>query len=119
MPILDIDITPGKREGATGEVQRLRIELYHPLSGEVFEAKYDKGRIEVDKDGSITFFTTNLDHVNVSLFLGRNLSVSLNRRGEVTIKTTSKVISVEQDLKSRGPTLESGPASDSIFLRLE
>ena len=72
-----------------------------PCQTRFFEAKFAKGRIEVDKDGSITYFTTSTDLVNFSLFLGRNLQISLNKAGEVVIRSPSKIVSVEEDLKSR------------------
>src|SRR5271166_4964299 len=58
MPVLDIEIKSGKIAAMDEEKQHLTIEIYHPMSGEVFEAKYNKGRLEVDKDGSVTYFTT-------------------------------------------------------------
>ena len=111
MPVLEFDITGGK------EREHLHLELYNPLSNEIFEAKFEKGRIEVDKDGSITYFTTSTDHVNFSLFLGRNLQISLDKTGEVVIRSPSKIVSVEKDLKSRNESDE--VTSDSIRLKLE
>lgn len=111
MPVLEFDITGG------AEREHLRIELYNPMVNEIFEAKFAKGRIEVDKDGSITYFTTSTDHVNLSLFLGRNIQVSMDMSGEVTIRSPSKIVSIEQDLKSRQPSEE--VTSDSIRLKLD
>ncbi len=111
MPVLEFEITGGK------EKEHLHLELYNPLSNEIFEAKFAKGRIEVDKDGSITYFTTSTDQVNMSLFLGRNLQISMSKSGDVVIRTPSKILSVEQDLKSRKPSEE--VTSDSIRLKLE
>ena len=71
------------------------------MSGEVFEAKYNKGRIEVDKDGSVTYFTTTLDHASFSMFLKRNVTVSLDSSGRIVIKSPSRILSVEKNLQSR------------------
>lgn len=110
MPVLEFEIKGG------AEKEHLHLELYNPLSNEIFEAKFAKGRIEVDKDGSITYFTTSTDHVNFSLFLGRNLQISMDKSGEVVIRTPSKIVSVEQDLKSRRTSDE--VTSDSVRLKL-
>lgn len=115
LPVLDFEITSGR---ADKETQHLTVELYNPLSGEVFEAKYAKGRIEVDKDGSITYFSANADRINFSLFLGHNLIISVSRGGEVLIKTPSKIVKVEQDIKSSKKKTQE-VTSDSITLRLE
>lgn len=115
LPVLDFEITSGREDK---ETQHLVIELYNPLSGEVFEAKYAKGRIEVDKDGSITYFSTHTDHMNFSLFLGHNLIVSVSRNGEVLIKTPSRIVKVEKDIKSLSKKSKE-VTSDSIRLTLE
>jgi hypothetical protein len=110
MPVLEFDITGGK------EREHLHLELYNPLSNEIFEAKFAKGRIEVDKDGSITYFTTSTEQVNISLFLGRNLQISLSKTGEVLIRSPSRIVSVEKDLKSSEQSGE--VSSDSVRLKL-
>jgi hypothetical protein len=117
MPVLDFDIKSGKADQSGLENQRLTIEIYHPLSGEVFEAKYGKGRIEVDKDGSVTYFTTSLDHTSFSVFLKRNVSVSINSSGEIVIKSPSRILSVKKNLQSRKKS--SVVTSDSVTLQLE
>ena len=111
MPILEFEITGGK------EREHLHLELYNPLSNEIFEAKFAKGRIEVDKDGSITYFTTSTDQVNLSLFLGRNLQISLSKKGEVVIRSPSKIVSIESDIKSNDQSTE--VTSDTIRFKLE
>lgn len=115
LPVLDFEITSG-HEG--NETQHLSIELYNPLSGEIFEAKYSKGRIEVDKDGSITYFSTKSESVSFSLFSGHNLIVSVNREGEVAIRTPSKIVKVEQDIKSSNARKRE-VTYDSLKLKLE
>lgn len=110
MPVMEFEINGG------AEKEHLRIELYNPMVNEIFEAKFAKGRIEVDKDGSITYFTTSTEHVNVSLFLGRNLQISMDKSGEVNIRSPSKIVSIEQDLKSKQSSEE--VTSDSIRLKL-
>ena len=118
MPVLDFDIKSGKVGSTNTDDQRLRIEIYHPMSGEVFEAKYDKGRIEVDKDGSVTYFTTTLSHASFSIFLKRNVSVSVDESGKVVIKTPSRVLSVEKNLHSKKKS-NAIVESDSVTLQLE
>ena len=119
MPVLDFDITTGATDDNDKDEQKLTIELYNPLAGEVFEAKFNTGRVEVDKDGSITYFTTKVDHVNFSLFLGRNITISMNKSGEVLIKTPSKIKSIEEDIKSKNRIKKQEITSDSIRLVLE
>ncbi len=105
MPVLEFDIT-SQRNAKQNEIvsgkgsQHLRLEIYNPLAGEVFEAKFPKGRIEVDNDGSITYFTTSTDSVNLSVFLGRNLILTIRKDGSVSIRTPSRIVSLQQDLRS-------------------
>jgi hypothetical protein len=118
MPVLNFEIKSGNAATVKQE-ERLTLEIYHPMSGEVFEAKFGKGRIEVDRDGSVTYFTSGLDSASFSIFLERNISISINRSGEVKIRTPSKIVSVQRvELEGR----DSDPSvvgSDSVILRLE
>ena len=105
MPVLEFDITPrrddvDKNSKQSQAGQRLRLEIYNPLAGEVFEAKFPKGRIEVDNDGSITYFTTSSESVNLSVFLGRNLILTLRKDGSVSIKTPSRISDIQRDTRS-------------------
>jgi hypothetical protein len=118
MPVLDFDIKSGKIGSTNVDNHRLTIEIYHPMSGEVFEAKYDKVRIEVDKDGSVTYFTTSLDHASFSMFLKRNVTVSLDSSGRVVIRSPSRILSVEKNLQPRRKTAVV-VESDSVTLQLE
>jgi hypothetical protein len=118
MPVMDIEIKSGKIATTLEEKQNLLIEIYHPMSGEVFEAKYNKGRIEVDKDGSVTYFTTALDHGSFSIFLKRNVSVFIDSTGKVVIKSPSRILSVEKKLKSKKKS-SAIVESDSVTLQLE
>jgi hypothetical protein len=118
MPVLDIEIKSGKIAKADDKEERLTLELYHPMSGEIFEAKFGKGRIEVDKDGSITYFTRDSSSVNFSMFLKRNLSISMSDSGQVVIKSPSKILSVTQEKNSK-KNLGSNTTSDSVTLQLE
>lgn len=111
MPVLEFELHAG------GEKEDLHLELYNPLSNEIFEAKFAKGRIELDRDGSLTYFSQKADHVNVSLFIGKNLQVFLSRDGKVSITTPSKIISLEQDLESS--RIKEGPTTDSVRFTLE
>ena len=120
MPVLEIDIAGSSSPTVSLEQEHLTVEIYNPMSGEVFEAKFARGRIEVDRDGSMTYFTRNSDKVNISIFLERNISISLNRAGEVTIKSPSKILSVEktqEDSADQGNT--SNVPSSSLKLVLE
>ncbi|MGI0091761.1 MAG: hypothetical protein ACREBS_08630 [Nitrososphaerales archaeon] len=122
MPVLEFDIASGSslKNESNIERQKLTLELYNPLSNEIFEARFSKGRIEVDKDGAITYFTTNADQVNVSLFVGRNLTISMGKSGEVLIRSPSKIISVEQNIRSSSKKRSRREVtSDEIKLRLE
>jgi len=119
MPVLDVEISAGRASGETEFVERLTIEIYNPMSGEIFEAKFPKGRIEVDRDGSVTYFTTSSDHVNLSVFCGRNLTISMAKNGQVILKTPSRIISIDQDLESRNPINKNKVTSDSIELLLD
>jgi hypothetical protein len=121
MPVLDIEIKSGKMEQTKpGEGEdHLTVELYHPMSGEIFEAKFKKGRIEVDKDGTVTYFTREATAVNFSLFLKRNLSVSLSESGQVVIKSPSKILSVSQLEKPQKTKKSANVTSDSVTLQLE
>jgi hypothetical protein len=118
MPVLEIEIKGGKALApGSPEEERLILEIYHPMSGEVFEAKFKKGRIEVDKDGSVTYFTTSQSHARFSIFLERNVSISLDKSGEVEIKSPSRILSLQ---KSTGSGSDPGVVgSDSVILKLE
>ncbi len=118
MPVLNFDIKSGKIDSSNTDNQRLTIEIYHPMSGEIFEAKYNGGRIEVDKDGSVTYFTTTLDHASFSIFLKRSVSVSIDNSGKIVIKSPSRIMSIEENRQSKkktGAIVE----SDSVTLQLE
>ena len=56
--------------------------------------------------------------MNFSLFLGHNLIVSVSRNGEVLIKTPSRIVKVEKDIKSLSKKSKE-VTSDSIRLTLE
>jgi hypothetical protein len=115
LPVLDVELKSGK-DGS--ETEKVTFELYNPLSGEVFEAKYDKGRIEVDRDGSITYFSAKRESVNFSLFIGHNLLITASRNGDVLIKTPSKILKIEQDIRSIAKGSSREVVSDSIRLKL-
>ena len=121
MPVLDIEIKSGKiaQPSQVDTEDRLTLELYHPMSGEIFEAKFRKGRIEVDKDGSVTYFTREAASMNFSLFLKRNLSISMNEAGQVIIKSPSKILSVTQPEKAKKKKSDGNVTSDYVTLQLE
>ncbi len=131
MPILEFDITSGSGEKVSREEDReqqssgkqsLTVEIYNPLSGELFEAKFPRGRIEVDSDGAITYFSSNSATVNLSLFLGRNITVDMDKKtGEVLIKSPSKITLLDQEKKQakRRRQAVTGVITDSLRFRLE
>ncbi len=122
MPILDIEIKSGKiaQANAVERQDRLILELYHPMSGEIFEAKFGKGRIEVDKDGSVTYFSREATSVNFSLFLRRHLSIIMNESGQVIIKSPAKILSVSRPEKTKNKKKnERNVTSDYVTLQLE
>jgi hypothetical protein len=118
MPVLNFEIKSGKINSTGEDDQQLTIEIYHPMSGEVFEARYNKGRIEADKDGSVTYFTTKSDRASFSIFLKRNLSVSIDSSGKIVIKSPSRILSVEKNLQSKKKS-SAIVESDSVTLQLE
>lgn len=119
MPVLDFDIRSGKVPDPESQKQeRLTLELYHPMSGEIFEAKFSKGRIEVDRDGSVTYFTTSQNHANFSIFLERNISISIDKSGEVKIKTPSKILSIQKN-PTGGNSTSLSVESSVMTLQLE
>jgi hypothetical protein len=114
MPVLDFAIKSGK----VGEdEEHLILEIYHPMSGEIFEAKFQKGRIEVDRDGSITYFTTTQDHARFSIFLQRNLAITVDRSGAVEIKSPSKILSVHKEKRKKADP--ANVDSGKVVLQLE
>jgi hypothetical protein len=124
MPILNFEITSGGKEapidvGGAGRAQsqKLTLELYAPVSGEIFEARTPKGRIEVDTDGTVTYFSQTLDAVSFSLFVGKSIIVTMSKKtGEVSIKTPSKIVSIEDHRASKSP---SSPTTDEVKLVLQ
>ena len=97
MPVLEFEVASGKEgEIQQGSKSHLRLEIYNPLSGEVFEAKFPRGRIEVDADGSITYFSTSSESVNVSLSWDTAFSSSLHKDGGLTLKSPSKIVPVSE-----------------------
>ena len=119
MPVLDFDIQSGTTSKPELPIkEKLTLEIYHPMSGEIFEAKFTKGRIEVDRDGSVTYFTTSQNHANISIFLERNISISIDKSGEVMIRSPSKILKVEKSPKGKGSSTGS-VQSEVVTLRLE
>jgi hypothetical protein len=125
MPVLNFEITSGGRsspeaKGQTTGVQNqnLTIEIYAPLSGEIFEARTPKGRLEVDNDGTVTYFSQNPESLSFSLFLGRSITVTMSRKsGEVILKTPSRIISIEDKRESMKKEKDA-VFTDSVRLQL-
>jgi hypothetical protein len=121
MPILNFEINSGGKapiEPNQIQSQNLTIEIYSPLSGEIFEAKTPKGRIEVDNDGTVTYFSQNPESLSFSLFLGKSIIVTMSRKtGEVILKTPSKILSIEDRRESKEKN--EPPFTDSVRLLLE
>jgi hypothetical protein len=118
MPILNFELVSGKSAESFAQKQNLTIEIHSPISGEIFEARTPKGRIEVDNDGTITCFSTG-DTFVFSAFLGRNLAVSMNKRtGEVILRTPSKIKEIQDHRVSHGKR-NGEPFTDEVRLVLE
>ncbi len=127
MPVLNFEITSGGKPTPVGnpelnkvEKQNLTIELYAPISGEVFEARTQRGRIEVDNDGTVTYFSQNPDSLAFSLFLGRSITVKMLRKtGEVILTTPSRILAIEDRRESKKKRKSGSVFTDSIRLQLE
>ena len=127
MPVLNFEITSAEKSTPEGisevdqvQKQNLTIELYAPISGEIFEARTQRGRIEVDNDGTVTYFSQNPDSLSFSLFLGRSISVTMFRKtGEVILKTPSRILAIEDERESKKKKKNGSVFTDSIRLQLE
>jgi hypothetical protein len=120
MPILNFELASRKGGEDNFPVkQDLTIELHSPISGEIFEAKTQRGRIEVDNDGTITCFSRG-ESLGFSVFLGRTLSITMVKKtGEVTIRTPSKIKKIEDHRTSNMSEENSGVFTDEVKLVLE
>lgn len=118
-PVLQLELSSGDRGRAAGEApEKLTLELHTPMSGEVFEARTSKGRLEVDRDGRVMYFCQAPDSVGFTLFLGRSVVVSMSREsGEVTIRSPSKMLSVERE--SERDEGGEAPGTDTVRIVLE
>ncbi len=128
MPVLNFELSSGGRRGPEGlkeinkvERQSLRLELYAPISGEVFEARTKMGRIEVDNDGALTYFSNAAERLTISLFLGKSMTFTFNRKtNELLIKTPSKIAKIADNrMTERIDKLTNEPTSDELRLTLE
>jgi hypothetical protein len=117
MPILNFELVSPEKDAQDSKREHLNIELHAPISGEIFEARTAKGRIEVDSDGTITYFSMG-EMANFSMFLGRSLSVLMNKTtGEVLLKTPARIKMIE-DLRSK-ESKKGEPSTDQIRIILE
>jgi hypothetical protein len=129
MPVLNFEITSGGRKAPEGmskinqiERQNLRLELYAPISGEVFEARTEMGRLEVDNDGTVTYFSNKAEPLTFSLFLGKSVTFTFNKKtGELLIRTPSKITSIQDNRMSTRKKKKdrSEPITDEVKLILE
>ena len=130
MPVLNFELTSGGRKAHEGmsrinqiERQNLRLELYTPISGEVFEAKTQMGRLEVDNDGTVTYFSNATEKLTFSLFLGKSITFTFNKKtNELLIRTPSKITRIEDNRMSikRGTKKNSSePITDEVELVLD
>lgn len=120
-PVLQIELSSGEKGRIINEVpEKLTLELHTPMSGEVFEARTSKGRLEVDSDGRVMYFCQAPDSVGFTLFLGRSLVVSMSRKsGEVVIKSPSKMLSVERVESAHEGKEGESPSTDAVRIVLE
>ncbi len=127
MPVLNFELTSGGRKAPDGiaeinkvEKQTLRLELYAPISGEVFEARTKMGRLEVDNDGTVTYFSNASERLSFSLFLGKSITATFNRKtNELVIRTPSKIRSIEDKRVERGGSRNQQPTSDEVRMVLD
>ena len=129
MPILNFELTSGGRKAPEGmskinqiERQKLRLELYAPISGEVFEAKTQMGRLEVDNDGTVTYFSNAAEKLTFSLFLGKSLTFTFNKKSnELLIRTPSKITSIQDNRmsKRKNKKKDAEPLTDELKLSLD
>ena len=126
MPIMNFEISSTAREAKGAQdksgiqKQNLTIELYAPISGEIFEARTPKGRIEVDNDGTVTYFCQSPESVSFSLFLGKSITLTMSKKtGEVLIKTPAKISAIEDLRESTKKRKATDVTSDSLRLKLE
>ena len=118
-PVLQIELSSGKA-GNASDSEKLTIELHTPVSGEVFEARTSSGRLEVDRDGRVMYFCQAPESASFTLFLGRSVTVSMSRKtGVVTLKSPSKMLSVEREAKADTERLGNAPPTDSLRIVLE
>jgi hypothetical protein len=129
MPVLNFELTSGGRKAPDGiaevnrvEKQSLRLELYAPISGEVFEARTRMGRLEVDNDGTVTYFSNAAESLSFSLFVGKSITVTFNRKtNELLVRTPSKIKSIEDTRarSERGRRDRQEPTSDEVRMILD
>ena len=131
MPILNFELSSGGRKAPAGmapinqiERQTLRLELYAPISGEVFEARTQMGRLEVDNDGTVTYFSNAAEQLSFSLFMSKSLTFTFNKKtNELLIRTPSKIVSIQDDRMSKSikgkKACNEQPLTDQIRLKLE
>lgn len=128
MPVLNFELSSGGRRAPKGqkeinkvERQSLRLELYAPISGEVFEARTKMGRIEVDNDGALTYFSNAAERLTISLFLGKSMTFTFNRKtNELLVKTPSKIAKIADNrMTERVDKLTNEPTTDELRLTLE
>lgn len=118
-PILELLISGGA-EGAGTPPEKLTFEVHSPLSGEIFEAKTRNGRIEVDRDGRVVYFSRGPESVGFTLFLGRTLVVTMSKEGsKVRIETPSKILKMAREQKGGAGGPGNQATSDAIILELE
>lgn len=120
-PVLQFDISSGKADdGSHAKPERLTIELHTPMSGEVFEAKTQVGRIEVDRDGRVMYFCQSGESVGFTLFLGRSVVVTMARKtGEVLIQSPSRILSVEHEPSKESGGMGNAPRTETVRIVLE
>jgi hypothetical protein len=132
MPVLNFELTSGGRKAPEGmgqlnqiERQNLRLELYAPISGEVFEARTQMGRLEVDNDGTVTYFSNASERLSFSLFMSKSVTVTFNKKtSELTIRTPSSITSIQDNrmstkLKKKKKRAGNDPITDELKMTLE
>ena len=119
-PVLDIELSSGKKEEAAEGTEKVSIELHTPISGEIFEARTSMGRLEVDRNGRVMYFCQKGEKVGFTLFVGRSVVVTMSRTdGEVLIQSPSRILSVSRVERAAPDDLGNPPPTDAVRIVLE
>ena len=120
-PVLQIEQSSGPGGGESKEIpEKLSIELHTPVSGEIFEARTSMGRLEVDRNGRVMYFSQKGEEVSFTLFVGRSVVVTMSRStGEVLIQSPSRIMSVTKTANPTSKDFGNAPPTGEVRIALE